>query len=72
MSIFQMAIMGDGAIGAAAWGQIATVINIQAALLTSAAISVLTMLLVHRLLVNMENEEDLRACLKTTDFRITA
>lgn len=59
MSIFQMAIMGGGAIGAAVWGQIATFIDIQVALLTSAAGSVLAMLLVHRLSVNKENEEDL-------------
>ena len=45
MSIYQMAIMGSSALGAALWGQIATVSNVSTALLAAALSSSICMLL---------------------------
>ncbi len=59
MSIYQMAIMGASALGAAMWGQIATVSSVQLSLLTAAASGVLTMWLAQRWVVDRDIEEDL-------------
>ncbi|MBL0420218.1 MFS transporter [Ramlibacter sp. AW1] len=59
MSIYQMAIMGATATGAALWGQIATVTNIHDALLISAASAIVTMALAYRLMPDRGTEEDL-------------
>jgi len=59
MSIYQMAIMGASALGAAFWGQVATVTSVQTSLLIAAASGVITMLGAHLLVVDLEIEEDL-------------
>jgi MFS family permease len=58
MSIYQMALMGSTAAGAALWGQIATWTSIQHALATAAVSSVLTMLAAQRWVVDRGTEED--------------
>jgi MFS family permease len=50
MSMYQMAIMGASALGAAIWGQIATHSSLQASLTTAAVSGVLTILLAQRLM----------------------
>lgn len=47
MSIYQMAVMGAAASGAAIWGQIATLTNVREALIIAAVTSVTSSLLVH-------------------------
>ena len=47
MSIYQMAVMGAAASGAAIWGQIATLTNVREALIIAALTSVASSLLVH-------------------------
>jgi MFS family permease len=59
MSIYQMALMGSTAIGAALWGQIATWTSIQVALAISAGTSVLLMWVAQRAVVDRGTEEDL-------------
>jgi hypothetical protein len=59
MSIYQMALMGSTAIGAALWGQIATWTSIAIALAISSVTSVLLMLLAQRLVADRGSEEDL-------------
>nr|MDP2191151.1 MFS transporter [Rhodoferax sp.] len=59
MSIYQMAIMGASALGAALWGQVATLTSVQASLCAAAVSGVLTMLLAQRLVVDRSIEEDL-------------
>jgi MFS family permease len=59
MSIYQMALMGSTAAGAALWGQIATWSNIHIALAIAAASSVVVMLLAHYYVVDRGTEEDL-------------
>ncbi len=59
MSMYQMAIMGASAIGAAFWGQVATLGTIQTSLLIAAASGVLTTLLANWLMVDNSVEEDL-------------
>jgi MFS family permease len=59
MSIYQMALMGSTAIGAAVWGQVATWSSIHAAIAVSSVTSVLAMLLAQRLVVDRGTEEDL-------------
>src|SRR3954462_12401903 len=58
MSIYQMALMGSTAAGAALWGQLATWTSIQHALATAAVSSVLTMLAAQRFVVDRGTEED--------------
>ncbi len=58
MSMFQMAIMGASAAGAAIWGQVATSVTVQASLLVAAASGALCALLANRLLVDTSVEED--------------
>ncbi len=57
MASYQMAIMGASALGAALWGQVATVGTIQTALLSSAAAGTLLMLLVVRFVTDSADEE---------------
>jgi MFS family permease len=59
MSMFQMAIMGGSALGAALWGQIATVSAVPNALLTAAVSGVVCMLLSQRWITDTSLEEDL-------------
>ncbi|RZA15066.1 MAG: arabinose ABC transporter permease, partial [Lysobacteraceae bacterium] len=50
MSMYQMAIMGASALGAAIWGQVATHSSVRASLLAAAISGVMTMLLAQRLM----------------------
>ncbi|MBT9510797.1 MAG: MFS transporter [Acidovorax sp.] len=59
MSIYQMAIMGSTALGAAVWGQVATVSDVHVSLGIAAATGVVAMLLVQRLVADRSMEEDL-------------
>jgi MFS family permease len=59
MSIYQMALMGSTAAGAAVWGQIATLTSIHHALAISAASGVALMGLAQWLVVDRGTEEDL-------------
>jgi quinol monooxygenase YgiN len=59
MSIYQMAIMGGTASGAALWGQVATWTDIHQALTIAAGTSVALMVLVQRLVTDRGIEEDL-------------
>ncbi|MBC5784405.1 MFS transporter [Ramlibacter sp. USB13] len=58
MSIYQMALMGSTAAGAALWGQVATWTSIQHALAIAAVTSVVTMLVAQRTVVDRGTEED--------------
>ena len=57
MASYQMAIMGASALGAALWGQVATLGTMQTALFSAAASGILLMLLAVRF-VSDSNEED--------------
>jgi MFS family permease len=59
MSIYQMSIMGSTALGAAVWGQVATVTDVHVSLGIAAATGVVAMLLVQRLVADRSMEEDL-------------
>ena len=59
MSVFQMGIMGGSALGAAVWGQVATITSLQTSLLVTAASGVLALLLTRRRLPDISIEEDL-------------
>lgn len=59
MSMFQMSMMGAGAIGAAVWGQVATSASVQASLLAASAGTALGMLAAHWLVQDRSLEEDL-------------
>ena len=59
MSIYQMALMGSTAVGAALWGQVATWSSIQAAIAISAATSIMLMALAQRVVADRGTEEDL-------------
>ncbi|MBL0390817.1 MFS transporter [Ramlibacter monticola] len=59
MSVYQMALMGSTAAGAALWGQVATSSSIQVALAVSAATSIATMLAAQRLKIDRGIEEEL-------------
>ena len=59
MSIYQMAIMGSTAAGAAVWGQVATLTTIHVSLGTAAFTGVLAMFLAQRLMPAHNMEEDL-------------
>ena len=58
MSTYQMAIMGASALGAALWGQIATIGTLQASLLIASVSGVLTMLLALRFVVDGGVDDD--------------
>jgi len=59
MSIYQMALMGSSAFGAALWGQVATWTSVQASLAAAAASSIVFLALTRRFKVEAESEEDL-------------
>jgi MFS family permease len=59
MSIYQMALMGSTAIGAATWGQIATWTDIHTSVALASVSSVLTLLLAQRMMPDRSIEEDL-------------
>ena len=59
MSMYQMAIMGASAIGAALWGQIATLTSISTGLLVAAASGTVCMVLAQHYVVDLSIEEDL-------------
>ncbi len=59
MSIFQMAIMGATAAGAALWGQVAALTSVPMSLALAAATGVAVMALVQRLVSNRHGDEDL-------------
>jgi MFS family permease len=59
MSIYQMALMGSTAAGAALWGQIATWTTIHHALALSSLTSVVAMIVAQRMVVDRGTEEDL-------------
>ena len=59
MSIYQMAIMGSTALGAAVWGQVATLSDVHVSLGIAAGTGVVAMLLVQRLVADRSMEEDL-------------
>lgn len=59
MSIYQMALMGGTAIGAALWGQVATWSSIQVAVAISSVTGVLAMVAAQRTRMDRGTEEDL-------------
>ncbi len=59
MSIFQMAIMGASASGAAVWGQVATVTSVSTSMLLAAGTAAVAILATHLLLRDRSIEEDL-------------
>jgi quinol monooxygenase YgiN len=59
MSMYQMAIMGASAAGAAAWGQVATVSSVPLALALAAATGVAAMALANRLMPDHGMVDDL-------------
>lgn len=59
MSMYQMAIMGASALGAALWGQIATLTSVSTGLLVAAVSGTVCMLLALRHVVDLSIEEDL-------------
>ena len=59
MSIYQMSVMGAGALGAAVWGQVATLYTVGTSLVIAAVSGIFLMLLVHRLVKAPGIEEDL-------------
>ena len=59
MSMYQMAIMGASAGGAAIWGQVATHYTITTSLVVSAITGVITMLLANRWMTDSQTAEDL-------------
>ncbi len=59
MSIYQMALMGSSAVGAALWGQVATWTNIHDSVAIAAVSSVVLMALAQRVMVDRSIEEDL-------------
>ena len=59
MSMYQMAIMGASALGAALWGQVATVTSVPTGLLVAALSGTVTMLLAQRWVTDFSIEEDM-------------
>jgi MFS family permease len=59
MSMYQMAIMGASALGAAVWGQVATVGSVQISLIVGALVGTGAMLLANRLMPGQGMVEDL-------------
>ena len=58
MSIYQMALMGSSAVGAALWGQVATVGSVRTSLVLAALSGTLTLPLVRRFTLSGNAEED--------------
>ncbi|MBT9475156.1 MFS transporter [Polaromonas sp.] len=61
MAIYQMAIMGGSAVGAALWGQVATHFSIKTALLASAAMSLVVLWRSRHISVQAEAHVELKA-----------
>ena len=61
MAIYQMAIMGGSAVGAALWGQVATHFSIKTALLASAAMSLVVLWRSRHISVQTEAHAELKA-----------
>jgi MFS family permease len=59
MSMYQMAIMGASALGAALWGQVATLTSVQTCLAVAAVSGSLSMLMALRWVADRQAEEDL-------------
>lgn len=59
MSMYQMAIMGASALGAAVWGQVATLANVQTSLIIAAGTGLLAMALTNRFMPGQGMVEDL-------------
>jgi len=59
MSMYQMAIMGASALGAALWGQVATLTSVSIGLQIAAVSGTVCMLLAQRYVVDLSIEEDL-------------
>ena len=59
MSIFQMAIMGASALGAAVWGQIASLTSVPTSMLIAALTAVVAISATHLLLRDQSIEEDM-------------
>ena len=59
MSMYQMAIMGSSAAGAAVWGQVATVASVQISLVLAACTGLIAMGLVNRLMPSQGMVDDL-------------
>lgn len=59
MSMYQMAIMGSSALGAAVWGQVATVATVQTSLIVAACAGLVAMALANRLMRGQGMVEDL-------------
>ena len=59
MSTYQMAIMGSNAIGAAVWGQVATMASVQLSVLLGALTGITAMALINRLMPAQGMVEDL-------------
>ncbi len=59
MSMYQMAIMGSSAAGAAIWGQVATVSTVQTSLIAAAITGLLAMIIVNRSMPAQGMVEDL-------------
>ena len=59
MSMYQMAIMGASALGAALWGQVATITSVSTCLLVAALSGTVCMLVAQRHVVDLSIEEDL-------------
>jgi MFS family permease len=59
MSMYQMAIMGSNALGAAVWGQVATVGSVQLSVVLAALTGVVAMALANRLMPGQGMVEDL-------------
>ena len=59
MAVYQMALMGGSAAGAALWGQVAGRFDIRTALMTAAAAGLLALLATRRLRLQGEHGEDL-------------
>ena len=59
MSMYQMAIMGASASGAAIWGQVASHYAIRGSLVAAAITGVITMLLANRWLADSQTDDDL-------------
>ena len=59
MSVYQMSMMGGSAIGAALWGQIASLTNVRTSLVAAAVAGVIGLLATHRFKVGGRADEDL-------------
>lgn len=67
MAMYQMAIMGGSALGAAIWGQVATISTVQISLLVAAISGILFMQLAQRRVNDRSIEEDLTP---SRDFKV--